>query len=176
MIYIANIEKVLKRLISESVFEDNGNQFPLSFSWGDQKELLQWIRTKDKNIAALRAISENASKYPLIWLAPCKGHRHSKKEFLFSVTLIVSQITDPEWLNETRWNTTMAFLEKVANFVIGAINSDRNLSIKRDDGVEKISFEFAPNYSTDNKGNNTLDIWDAIIIEMDLIMNINCLK
>ncbi|MXV39346.1 hypothetical protein GO491_11775 [Flavobacteriaceae bacterium Ap0902] len=168
---IIDIQSILNHVIGDLSYED----LPISFSWGDQLELLQWIKTKDSEIAALRAISVNANKYPLVWLTPTKI-RHSETGLKSNITLIFAQITEPEWLNETRWDRTMPFLSEVANHVLKTIDTSKHFQISRRDGYE-IEYEYMPNYSTtQGKSNEALDIWDAIVVNFELLIKLNCLS
>jgi hypothetical protein len=55
------------------------------------------------------------------------------------------------------------------------------IRIAKSNGVDAFSFIELPNYSAptnkDNKlaQNYTIDVWDAVSVEVDLILNTNCL-
>lgn len=168
---IVDIQSMLKFVIGDLTFDEN---YPISFAWGDQLELMQWIKTKDEEIASLRAISQNATKYPLVWLTPTRV-RHDNADLRANITLIFAQITEPEWLNATRWNKTMPFLADVSNFVLNTIDKSKHFQIVKTQNYE-VNYEYMPNYSTTNgKDNEGLDIWDAIVVNFDLIIKLNCL-
>lgn len=154
----------------------------VSYSWGDQQELSQWILTKNDEIAGLRTFGkQNKSKYPLIWLVtPIEGEIQHSENLFEKITFIICCNTKAEWLNSTREKETMQMLTELANLFIEIISSDKNATIIRKDGSNRVKFKKVYNYSVvkndSSDESHTLDIWDAITLTFDLKINNNCLK
>ena len=70
----------------------------------------------------------------------------------------------------------MPRLVGISEKFIEIIKSNKNTSIVKKDGVDSIKFRKIYNYNTGENKNETLDIWDAISLQFDLIINNNCLK
>lgn len=179
MFKIVPLENLLGKIISEADFTDISPTNRVSYSWGDNIELNQWIVAKDKEISGKRSFGvENIGKYPLIWLVtPIEGITESINSQKFNgIKLIVASTTKTEYLNEFREREIMPYLVKIAEKFIEIVATNKNTSIVRKDGIPIIKFKKIYNYSTGENTNETVDIWDALSLQFDLIINNNCLK
>lgn len=179
MFRIIPLENLLGKIISEADFTDISPTNRVSYSWGDNIELNQWIVAKDKEISGKRSFGvENIGKYPLIWLVtPIEGITESINSQKFNgIKFIIASSSKTEYLNEFREKEIMPRLVGISEKFIEIIKSNKNTSIVKKDGVDSIKFRKIYNYNTGENKNETLDIWDAISLQFDLIINNNCLK
>ncbi|GAB0156226.1 hypothetical protein CHRYSEOSP005_14900 [Chryseobacterium sp. Alg-005] len=184
---ILNIEHILGHVINENKdsFMALSPTKNISYSWGDQQELNQWIIAKNSDIAGKRAFAiKNTSKYPLIWLiTPYDGNILLKENVIPSIKFIICSDTQGEWLNSTREKETMPFLIDIANNLIEVISRHKNTSIINK-ASNPISFKKVYNYPVSKTVENveqvpeaeTLDIWDAVTLKFDIKIDDNCLK
>lgn len=183
---ILDIEKILGFVISGIDFSGISPTGEISYSWGDQDELNQWMVMKDKEISGKRAFGvKNNSKYPLIWMVtPIEGETTCDGNLFADLQLIVAMDTKPEWLNSTRENETMPKLVRIANHLLSGIDQHKNASILKKNGIRKLKFKKIYNYQepspeqyrdTENRS-ATLDPWDVVTLKFDLLINDNCLK
>lgn len=182
---ILELEKLIGHIISQNDFSEVSTK-EISYSWGDKYELNQWIVMKDKEISGKRAFGKkNQSKYPLIWLiTPLEGIITAEGNLFENLQFIIAMNTKAEWLNTTREKETMPILTKISNTFLSILDRDKNASIIKKDGEIKVKFKKVYNYQEVNSesfrssenSNQTLDIWDAIVLKFDLIINNNCLK
>lgn len=173
------LEHVMGAVLKEIDFTGISPTLSVSYSWGDQRELVQWQIMKNKEVSGLRAFSiPNNPKYPLIWLVhDYEGKQINAREHIFTgVKLVVCCDTKSEWLNTTRENETMPVLVRICEVVLESITRNKNLSIKREGGFPVVSWRKIPNYNSGGNENESTDIWDAILLKFDLITNNNCLK
>lgn len=179
MFKIIPLESLIGKILSENDFTGISPTNKVSYSWGDNIELNQWIVDKDKEISGKRSFGvQNIGKYPLIWLVtPIEGSTEGLNSQRFSgAKFIIASKTKPEYLNEFREREIMPDLVKIAEKFIEIIKSHKNTSIVKKNGVDSIKFRKIYNYNTGENENETLDIWDAISLQFDLIINNNCLK
>lgn len=157
----------------------------VSYSWGDIQELVQWMQMKDAEISGKRGLGTNDSKYPLIWMiTPIEGLIISDGNIFEGLSFVVASDTRAEWLNQTREAETMPYLVDISNYFTTILSEGKNTSIRKENGTNKIRFkkvynyqEFYPEkYRSIENSQATYDIWDAIILKFDLIINNNCLK
>lgn len=158
----------------------------VSYSWGDQQELSQWIVAKDKEISGMRAFGDaNTAKYPLIWLVtPIDGELRHNENLFRNTRFIICSNTKAEWLNATREVKTMPMLTDLANAFIRILGRNKNASIIRKEAVPAVKFTKVYNYPVARirdgeekvKASESLDNWDAISLTFDLKINTNCLK
>lgn len=160
----------------------------INYSWGDESELINWLRLKDKKtqydgsfytISGSNKISVlKRKKYPLIWLVtPTTGVNYGDIKHFENVSIIICSNTKEEWLNSTRWKKYMPMLQAIADNVIDKLRG--SLRIKIDDNVLQYSFRNVPKYCITEKAGSedeaiALDWWDAVVIEADLIVDDSC--
>lgn len=146
---------------------DNGK--PISYSWGDIDALHKWIEAQNKK-ASERAIGiSNTKKYPLIWLTDSWRAEETVPGLLFKkVTFYIAKNSKVETLNENRI-PNFENLYQVGNDMIKELKKWVKIS------QNSINYYEKANLSVKNQAHAT-DIWDAIVIEMDIIINTNCIK
>lgn len=151
----------------------------VSYSWGDQQELTQWILAKDNEIGGMRAFGKmNKSKYPLIFMnTPLDGEVLFQENLFKGISFVICCKTEAEWLNSTREVKTMPMLTNIANRFIEVISTSKYAEIIKENGSPKVTFKKVYNYSVSGtKENETIDIWDAVSLKFDLKINNNCLN
>jgi hypothetical protein len=160
----------------------------ITYSWGDESELINWIRNKDANeqfggnfynISGSDSHQINKpTKYPLIWLVtPTTGVNEGDIKRFNGVQLIICKNTTESWLNAARWKEHFPTLQAIADKIIDKLRGD--VRIVTENRVLKYSYRNVPKYSVSETGNDTakqkaLDIWDAVVITTDLLTNNSC--
>lgn len=183
---ILELEKLLAHIIAKNDFSDVSPTGNVSFSWGDQFELIQWMVMKGKEGSGLRAFQmKNDAKYPLIWLVhTLEGRLTGDGNFFEGIQIIIAMDTKVDWLNSTREHETMPILTKIANHFLSILDMDKNASIRKRNGAHDVRFkkiynyqEFSPErFKNVENASATFDPWDAITLKFDLSINNNCLK
>lgn len=166
---IFSLNTGLKKPMSKLV--DNGK--PISYSWGDIDALHKWLEAQNKK-ASERALGiNNGKKYPLIWLTDSWKAEENVPGLKFNnVTFYIAKNSKVETLNENR----------VPNFDnLYQVGNDMIKELKRWIKISDNSIKYyeRANLSVKKSGKSqsyTHDIWDAIVIEMDIIINTNCIK
>lgn len=141
--------------------------YPVTFGYGDQKELNLFLRAKQNE----------DSVYPLIWLVypVLESHNYTDKNLESDIKLIVAVRNDKvHWLNEQRYKTTYStILIPLLEKIIRSFKGTKIATIIQRD--EKILYEIVkhPNYSNTDKRDEhyTTDIWDAIELRISLLIN-----
>ena len=133
------------------------------FSWGDKLALDKYIKGYKSNC------------YPLIWLLPSeeKEDRRANTITRRCVFIIATLETNVELYNAERYvgsydNT----LNPLAEYVKESLDKGSNTRLVDPKDVKQFK---QPNYS-DEEDNGTIDLWDAIRLEMDVEFNSNCFK
>ena len=173
------LEHVIGAVLKGTDFKEVSPTKAVSYAWGDQVELMQWQVLKNKEVSGLRTFNMDVNpKYPLVWLVQdYEGKQFSQREYIFTnLKFVICCDTKAEWLNTTREKQTMPILEAICKKFLQGISENKNLSIKRENGFPAYTWRKIPNYSSGGKENESLDIWDAIVLKFDLITNNNCLK
>lgn len=142
------------------------NEKPVAYSWGNSNALDKWLIAMDKKqIEAVLGINGKL-KYPLIWLVDDWKSEEALSGFEFpNVTFWISCNSDVSTLNENR---DFSVQYKVANDFIDRLKLS-GLTVRN------IGWEEKSNVTT-NKKSQQVDIWDSVILTMDLTININCMK
>lgn len=158
----------------------------INYSWGDQKELIKWIHHKDAKQqfeGNFFTISGNSNipigkrkKYPLIWLSTpnLTGQSVGTGVMYRNVDIIIATDTKEEYLNSTRWKKHQHFLQAIGNEIIEKLGG--GVKVYKDDGVLQYGYANKPNISADSSGEESkaIDLWDAVVINADLIVNKEC--
>jgi hypothetical protein len=160
----------------------------ITYSWGDESELISWIRSKDKEVqyggnfytisGSDKTPIDKRKKYPLVWLVtPVKGVNATDIKNFDNVTIIICTNTEEQWLNATRWKKKMPMLQAIANEIIDRLRG--SIRIKRDEGILQYSYRNLPKFAVTEKGGSddktaTLDLWDAVVITVDLLVDDSC--
>jgi hypothetical protein len=159
----------LKCAASEVIHEGQ----PVSYSWGNEAALHQWIADMNKKQINKALGLSGAKKYPLIWLVQGWKAKQDLAGYKFEkVIFYISSNSKIETLNEARV-PNFELLYSVANDFIKQLRFVVKIAEK------SIAYEERPNFSV-KKGKDgqaiTVDVWDTLIVEMELIVNTNCLK
>jgi len=144
------------------------NDKQVAYSWGNTDALNKWILSMDKKqIDAVLGLN-GKTKYPLIWLV--EGWKSSEVvagyEFK-KVTFWISCNSEIATLNENR---DFSIQYKVANDFINKLKLVATI------GDKSIEWSEKSNVSTKQKESTQCDIWDSVILTMDIIINKNCTK
>lgn len=170
MIKLFDLDNALKPT-AEKVMH---NSKPVAYSWGNEDALHKWIEAMNKRQLAKSLGIDKSIKYPLIWLVEGWKAKENIPGIKFEkVTFYISCNSTVAALNEDRV-PNFDLLYKVANDFIKELRFVIKIS------EESISYEKKSNFSTVSsridKKSVTSDIWDTLIVQMDLIANTNCLK
>ena len=182
--HIADLETVLGFRLSQIDFSDI-TEDTINYSWGDEEEVHEWIRHMDAstqfsgNVYTVSGDDkipvEKRKKYPLIWLVtPIEGRNTDFKNF-DGVNLIICSDTEEQWLNKTRWGKRIPMLQAIADRIIDKLRG--NVRIAVEDGNLVYAFRNVPKFSASEKGegeNKTIDLWDAVVLNLDLIIDDSC--
>jgi hypothetical protein len=136
------------------------------FHWGDEKELNRYIQLKKEN------------SYPLIWLLPSLDKYNGSRNQYVNKTcsfVIATREIRKELFNDQRYIKTFGtVLNPLTDFLV------KGLTISNI--TDRIGTEFDlfkhPNYSAESESNATIDIWDAVRLDIEVRFkdNLNCLK
>lgn len=143
------------------------NDKPVAYSWGNEDALNKWLIATNKNQIDLALSLDNKDKYPLIWLVEGSKAIEITAAYKFEkVTFWISSNSKVETLNENRDFTTQY---KVANELINQLKLVLKIS------EQSISWSEKSNVSTQKESPQS-DIWDSVILTMDIIIYKNCTK
>lgn len=170
MIKLFDLDNALKPT-AEKVMH---NSKPVAYSWGNEDALHKWIEAMNKRQLAKSLGIDKSIKYPLIWLVEGWKAKENIPGIKFEkVTFYISCNSTVAALNEERV-PNFDLLYKVANDFIKELRFVIKIS------EESIIYEKKSNFSTvssrQDKKSITSDVWDTLIVQMDLIANTNCLK
>lgn len=137
------------------------------FHWGDEKELNRYIELK------------KVDSYPLIWLLPSTDKyddEGSKESVIKDCSFVIAtRETRVELFNDQRYLKTFELvLNPLTDYLIQGLT--------RSNITARIGNEFEifkhPNYSAETKENGTIDLWDAIKLDIQVRFKNNreCLK
>lgn len=143
----------------------SGAMFKPTFMYGDQKQLLDFLRQNSKG----------ESKYPLIWLVYPFEEKHTRSAVEFTnLPLVLAVETNSKMLNSERLITTYAnVLVPLFNNIKTCFNNANISNSSNEYNVIKF-----PNYSEAQIGteNEATYIWDAMKITFNGKLNSNCLN
>lgn len=165
MIVVEEKLRELFDLIPEIKVNENNINKP-TFSWGNELALNQFLLASFKD--------KTFKTYPLIWLLPSKDEYNSSLDILSKrVSLIIStRETNKDYLNDTRLQKSFKYtLIPLVDYVLQALN---NGSITNSISIDIEQFKY-PNYAVDDQ-EPTIDRWDAIRIDLDVVFNNNCVN
>ena len=136
--------------------DDKGNEFKPLFKFGDNKELLAFLKQNEGS----------KSPYPLIWLVYPYEENHQRTHVqIDNMDLILAVETNSEMFNEERFETTYKDVLFPLYDNIRTLFDQANI-ISTDDTYRVVKY---PNYGNlEGTENETVDIWDA------LKMTFNC--
>ena len=139
-----------------------------NFHWGDEQELNRYIQLKKEN------------SYPLIWLLPSTDNYNdegSNKETVIKdcTFVIATREIRKDLFNDQRYLKTFeVVLNPLTEYLVKGLTKS---NITNRIGTEFDIFKH-PNYSAESEENGTIDIWDAIKldIKVEFKNNRECLK
>jgi hypothetical protein len=142
------------------------SEFKPVFKYGDNKELLAFLKTKNKG----------EKPYPLIWLVYPYVEDHGRTNVSIEpISLVLAVRTNKSMLNEQRMEETY---KKV---LIPLYNNLREMFMQSN--IAYVTDEYIvtkfPNYSNEESEgtqNQTVDLWDALKMTFNCTINANCLN
>lgn len=147
----------------------------VKFMFGTQKELNIWLaQTKDK--------------YPVIWLVyPVKEIQENVNEnkFIYEKMRLIFAINNTvDKLVQTRVQTTRFVLNQIVAKFISLTSQGEIVKYLHLNKKAKLLQSFEPNYSASKPSepsskqgqSGSIDIWDAIVLDLDLIFQPDCFK
>lgn len=166
MIVVEHVIRSIIDMIPEIELNPSVTQ-KAKFHWGDEKELNRYIKTKKDN------------SYPLIWLLPSEdsyeGASKSQVVLKDCSFVIATRETRKDLFNDERYIKTFDLVlnpltEKLIHGLTSSNITDR---IGNDWTINRF-----PNYSADSEENGTIDLWDAIRLDISIRFNqsVNCLR
>lgn len=133
------------------------------FSWGDKLALDKYIKGYQSNC------------YPLIWMLPSKETEDRRANTITTrcVFILATLETNVELYNAERYvNSYDNTLNPLNEYVKQSLDLSATTRIVNPKEIEQFK---RPNYS-DEEDNGTIDLWDAIRLEIEVEFNDNCFK
>lgn len=166
------IGKAIGKILQGSKIGD----YDVKTHYGDQFELNKWVGIQD---------SSDRTKYPLVYYALNKDYKERKGWISSKITLILLTTGIYEELNNERIELNYeAFLYPLANLVEEKLTSNKNIVIKgsksnrfkrTDEPLMGISSDDFSKMKTSAIAGVTTDVVDALILEFEAEINIECL-
>jgi len=126
------------------------------FGWGDELELNRYIKLKKEQ------------SYPLIWLLPDTDRYEGwdgRKAVRPCTFIIATREIRKELFNDQRYLKSFdVVLNPLTDYLVHGLQTS-NISDRMDDGW---SVSKHPNYSAESDKDGTIDIWDAIKLEISV--------
>lgn len=148
------------------------NNIPVAYSWGNFDALLKWLTSQNKSQIDVMLNKKAEKKYPLIWLTDEWKASENTPGYKFNkVTFYVACNSKVELLNENR-EVNFKELYDLANQFIKELKKYGRIA------DNSISWDEKANLTLAIKGNKTetIDIWDAVILELDYLVFSSCVK
>lgn len=144
------------------------NNEPVAYSWGNVDALHNWIEAMNKKQIEKSLGMLGAKKYPLIWLV--EGWKGSENNMFIDFDKVVFYISENSKIGTLNENRVPNFesLYAVANEFIKQLK--RNSVVIKTNSIE---YSEKANFST-NKKTETSDVWDTLILTIDLSLNTRC--
>lgn len=149
------------------------NNAPVAYGYGNVDALMKWIEDKNKQQVNDVLGIANATKYPLIWLV--EGWRGEKvvsgiefNNVVFHIS-VNSNIPDLNVDRKPQFDT----LFDVSNDFINQLKFHGVKILPRLEYTKRANFSVS---KRSQKESYTIDVWDTIIIQTDLLINTNCIK
>lgn len=166
-------EKIIALAISKIVPDVN-------IGYGNRLELHKFLangKALDHQNFIISTDEKNYKQYPLIWIVGSiltdsiedNLFLAKKARIIFSVNNACISDT-----NDQREVKSYSILSPIAEKAIERFTKSQLVGFE-DKLNPKYSFFREPNYSENQKENATIDIWDALVIDTNLILNTNCL-
>lgn len=137
------------------------------FHWGDRKELVKFIEINKED------------SYPLIWLLLGEEH-HIDRGFLCErecMFVIATRETNKSLLNHERFEKAYKIvLNPVLDLLLqGLDNSSVSRIVNANWRVQRMP-DYTESYYKNDNDNYTIDLWDALKLEVLVEFNNNCLN
>ena len=149
----------------------------VSYSWGDIDALHKWIEAMNKKQIKASLGIDGSRKYPLIWLVEgWKGNQKAPGIEFTNVSFHIAMNSRIETLNESR-TEKFDILYKVANDFMKELKRIARINEDKVSYVQKANFNTVS--SSSEKKSHTSDIWDTLIVNLDLhitSLDGNCFK
>ena len=182
--HIVDLENLLAYKLSLIDFSSITNE-NIDYSWGNEDDLKAWIANDNKNAKGENGfysiygsdktpINERKNNH-LIWLVtPITGVNDNDVKVFDNVTIIVCSN-----VKESVCEERIPLLQAISDTLINKLNG--SLRIKREDGVLQYSYMNRPKYAhslteKEKCDLKPLDLWDSVILRMDLLANNSCIK
>ena len=143
------------------------NEKPVAYSWGNIDALNKWLISQNQNQIEKALDIDPKRKYPLMWLVEGWQCNEVGPALKFEkVTFWISYNSKVETLNENR-DFTIQY--KVANELI------KKLELVFHIAKDSLKWSEKTNVSVSNESAQA-DIWDSVILTLDLMINKNCTR
>ena len=145
---------------------ENGRQ--IYFHYGDQKELLQWIKARG-----------NLGKYPLVWYV-LNDYQIEGEWYIVNAKVVIMQHSKGDPLNNWRQSNSYVGIINPVTKVFEAAMINKHVIIP----VNGFSYKDEPNYGVNDNGDLqspssdkgiSTDIVDARVIRFDLRIKAECI-
>lgn len=158
--------KVLTEILDDltEVTDINGKTFKPTFDYGTQADLLKILSLKQKG--------SKTNTYPLVWLLTPFAAPIEDTVLTADISLIIATISDRNISNRQR--TRESFIQ-ILNPMLKDIQTKINhhpAARVNDDGTSQTKYF---NYENDLEKGAT-EIWDAIMYEATIEINLNCIN
>jgi len=150
----------------------NVSNHPISYHYGDQKELLLWLKLRD-----------NKAKYPLVWYV-LNSYTELNGTYKTDATLVIMQNTDPIPLNTWREvNTYTGIIEPTWQVLKDTLITNLYIQIVSDTLEDKFRIKDEPNYGVSSgvreleakTANISTNIVDARVVRFNLEIQAKCI-
>jgi len=181
------IGEALRRLFDgltiDLTIDGNTVNRPIQFHYGDHKELVKWIKDKDRY---------RAKKYPLVWYVTQPYFEQPDNYKVVKTNLLIMQSTQIEWLNTKRtiksydeiiepvWQKIKRVIELNEHItVVGNLPNKYRIKDEPSYGVNTDGIRLGQSDFTNKSKKGTesisLDVVDGRIIELELRIKTNCI-
>lgn len=145
------------------------NGEPVSYSYGNLDALHKWIAAMNNKQVESSLGMPGSKKYPLIWLVEGWECKEVVGGLLFEKVVfhVACNSTIPALTEDRKPNFDLLY--SVSNDMIDALRLHLRIQDK------SIKYTERANLSTAT-GTHTSDVWDTLIVSMNLFINPNCLK
>lgn len=149
----------------------------IKFHYGDYAELNNYLKVGKGDSQQNSFIVGNGKQlfkqYPLVWFVKPAMAYTTDDELLYRIprAKIIIAVNNPNIseLNTKREDTSFKVIEPIANNLIKYLSRAQYVKFEGQFGFDKI-----PNYSVGDES-ASIDTWDAIVIEADLMFDVNCI-
>lgn len=173
MIVEQYLKQVFNNMELKHTFNDRPKKSKVICEYGDELELVRWVTAMNN--------STSKQKYPLIWVSSEKYYKHAG--FIKAkVRFILIQDSLYSWLNAERYKKEFReTLTPLCDMVEDTLKKSLTINVVGS-GVNRFTRSDAPLWSISDKferpsnGSASTDIVDAMTLDCEIEININCLK